>query len=59
MYNIHDIKSRCSQYIYIYGKHNSKHGMKNAKFLITNQHMNATCHMKSLEKDFYIGTLGG
>jgi len=33
MYNIHDIKSRCSLYIYIYiyiyGKHNSKHGIEN------------------------------
>jgi hypothetical protein len=30
MYNIHDIKSRGNlyKYIYIYGKHNSKHGMQ-------------------------------
>jgi hypothetical protein len=41
--------SRCTSY---------KLGVKNAKFGITNQHMNATCQMQSLEKDFNSGITG-
>jgi hypothetical protein len=33
-------------------KHNGTLGMKNTKFRIINQHMNATSHMQSLEMTF-------
>jgi hypothetical protein len=33
-------------------KHNDTLGMKNTKFWIINQHMNATSHMQSLERTF-------
>jgi len=33
-------------------KHSCKLGVKNTNFGLIDQHMNATCHMHSLEKDF-------
>jgi hypothetical protein len=35
-------------------KHNSKQGVKMQINGLMDQHINATCHMQSLEKDFYL-----
>jgi hypothetical protein len=32
--------------------------IQNTTFEVINQHKNKTCHVQSLEKDFYLGTLG-
>lgn len=38
---------------YLNLEHNCKLNVKDANFKLINQHMNATCHMQSLEKFFY------
>ncbi len=45
MYNIHDIKSICSQNVFISKKCSVKWGIQNTKFQIINQHKNDTNHM--------------
>jgi hypothetical protein len=42
--------------MYLYLKCNVKKGTQNIKFKVINQHKNDTCHVQSLEKDFYLGT---
>jgi hypothetical protein len=44
--------------MYLYFKCNVKGGTQNTIFEFINQHKNDTCHVQSLEKDFYFGTLG-
>jgi len=58
MHNIYNIKSNCSQNVFIF---NMKCfiGYPKYKFLSYKPtYRNDTCHVKSLEKDFYLATLG-
>jgi hypothetical protein len=57
MHNIHDIKSIRNQNVFK-SKCNVNGGTRNTKFYVINQHKNDTCHMQSLGKDFYLGTIG-
>jgi hypothetical protein len=41
--------------MYLSLKCNVEGGFQNTNFKIINQHRNDTCHVQSLEKDFYIG----
>jgi hypothetical protein len=41
--------------MYLYLKCNVKRGTQNTNLKIINQHRNDTCHVQSLEKDFYLG----
>jgi hypothetical protein len=44
--------------MYLYLKCSVKGGTQNTNYKIINQNKNVTCHVQSLEKDFYLGTLG-
>jgi hypothetical protein len=44
--------------MYLYLKWSVKWGIRNTKFYVINQCKNDTCHVQSLEKDFYLGALG-
>jgi hypothetical protein len=44
--------------MYLYLKCNVKGGTQNINFKVINQHKNDMCHVQSLKKDFYLGTLG-
>jgi hypothetical protein len=41
--------------MYLYLKCSVKWGIQNMKFKIIIQHKNDSCHVQSLEKDFYLG----
>jgi hypothetical protein len=40
--------------MYLHLKCNVKWGTLNIEFKVINQHKNNTCHVQSLEKDFYL-----
>ncbi len=40
---------------YLYLKCSVNNGSQNTNYKIINQHINDTCHVQSLEKDFYLG----
>jgi hypothetical protein len=44
--------------MYLYLKCGDKGGTRNTNFKVINQHKNDTCHVQSLEYDFYFGALG-
>jgi hypothetical protein len=57
MHNIYDIGLRCNKKIFIF-KTELKIVYEKCKYKIIDQHMNATCQMQSLEKDFNLSTFG-
>jgi hypothetical protein len=44
--------------MYLYLKCSVKGGIWNTNLKVINQHKNDTCHVQSLENDFYLDTFG-